>query len=61
MNKVEYIMPTMLTIRQTAERTGLSRYYLRQACERNEITHIKSGRMVLINYERLIDHLNGRD
>ena len=61
MNTHELTVPTMVSITEAARRTGLSRYYLRQACETGEIVHIRSGRYYLINLDRLIDHMNGKE
>lgn len=50
--------PTMLTIKQTAERTGLAVHYIRQLCLQGKIVYRKAGNKFLINYERFIDFLN---
>ena len=51
---------TMLPIRECSKRTGLSYDYLRRACLRNEIIHIRCGSKFLVNYDRLVDWLNGK-
>ena len=54
-----YIIPEMLTIRQVIERIpGLSYDYLRQACIRGEIVHIRAGKKYLINFDKLCEKLN---
>jgi len=50
--------PTMLTIRETAERSGLARHYIRQLCLQHKIIYRKSGNKFLVNYEKFIDYLN---
>ena len=55
---VEIKIPTMLSLREAAKRTGLSYDYLRKACNRNEIVHVRCGNKILINLEKLIEHLN---
>lgn len=57
--KMENKIPTMLTLKETAERTGLSYYCLRQLCLEDKIIHIKTGAKYLINFDKLIDYLNG--
>ncbi len=54
----EKVFPTMLTIKDTAARTGLSEHFLRRLCWSGQITTVKSGRKYLINLEKLIDFLN---
>lgn len=51
-------VPTMLTINETAERSGLARHYIRQLCLQNKIRHVKAGNKYLINLEMFIDFLN---
>lgn len=50
--------PTMLTIKETAERTGLAIYYIRQLCLQGKIIYCKTGTKYLINYEKLIEYFN---
>ncbi|MBR2761872.1 MAG: helix-turn-helix domain-containing protein [Solobacterium sp.] len=52
-------VPTMLTIRETAERTGLSYGIVRRLCLRREIVTVKSGRKTYVNFDRFVDYLNG--
>lgn len=51
-------IPTMLSIKQTAERTHLSETYLRKLVWENKICFVRSGRKYLINLEKLIEYLN---
>jgi len=50
--------PTLLTIKQTAERTGLAVHYIRQLCLENKIVYRKAGAKYLINFEKFIEYLN---
>ena len=50
--------PTMLTISQTAERSGLAKHYIRQLCIQNKICFVRSGQKYLINFEKFADYLN---
>ena len=52
-------IPQMLTIRELAERTGLSESHIRKLCKTNKIKYIRAGVKYLINYDRFIDYLNG--
>ena len=54
----ELKIPTMLTLREAARRTGLSYDYLRKACNRNELIHIRCGNRIFLNLEKLIEHMN---
>lgn len=51
-------IPTMLTIKELAELTGLSYNFIRLLCKQNKIIYIMTGKKYLINYERFIDYLN---
>ena len=52
-------IPTMVTIKEAAEKTGLSYYFIRKLCLEKIVVHIMAGRKVLINQEKLINFLNG--
>lgn len=52
-------IPTMVTIKEAAEKTGLSYYFIRKLCLEKKVVHIMAGRKVLINQEKLINFLNG--
>lgn len=56
-----YEIPEMLTIRETAARTGLSYDYLRKLCLQKRIVFIRSGVKYLINYSKLVEFLNRGD
>lgn len=55
---VEYSIPTMLTISEAAELTGLSKHYLRQLVLQGKIVYISAGRKYLINMNSLAAFLN---
>ena len=52
-------MPTMWTLNQAKEATGLSYEFLRKLCLQKKIVCIKTGNKYLINAEKLRDYLNG--
>jgi len=52
-------MPTMKTIKQASEETGLSYNCLRQWCLSGTICSVRAGSKILINMEKLKDFLNG--
>lgn len=54
-------MPTMWTINQAKEATGLSYEFLRKLCLQKKVVHIKTGNKYLINAEKLRDYLNGEE
>lgn len=53
-----YEIPEMLTIRETAARTGLSYDFIRKLCLQRRIVFIRTGTKYLVNYDRFIDFLN---
>lgn len=53
-------IPTMLTIHETAQKTGLAEHYIRQLVLKNEICYIKAGRKYLVNLEKLIEYLDNK-
>ena len=52
-------VPTMLTIKETSEKSGLPYSSIRKMCLNDEITYIKIGRKFLVNWERFLQFLNG--
>ena len=54
----DIIVPTMLSIAEAAERSGLPQHYVRQLCLTNQIVFVRAGRKYLVNFEKLIDFLN---
>ncbi len=54
-------MPQMATINETAKITGLARHFIRQLALQNKIKHIRAGKKILINIEKLIEYLNNGD
>lgn len=59
MSKTSYTIPTMMTIKEASEATGLSYGHLRSLCLNKEIVFIRAGSKYLINLEKLIQYLNG--
>lgn len=55
---MELIIPRMMTIEAAADATGLAKYRLRSLALNDKIVHIKAGKKILINVDRLIDFLN---
>lgn len=53
-------MPTMITLKEAAEMTGLPYYRLWKLCKENKIIHIRAGKRFYINQEKLAEYLNGR-
>lgn len=51
--------PEMLTIRETAERAGLSYGIVRRWCLKGMIPIVKSGNKTYVNYDRFVDFLGG--
>ena len=55
---MECSVPTMLTISETAEQSGLAKHYVRQLCLQNKIRHVRAGNKYLINFEMFVEFLN---
>ena len=51
-------MPEMITIKEAAQRTGLSYDFLRKSCLKGQIVHIRAGSKFLINFGKLVEWLN---
>ena len=51
-------VPTMLSIKETAERTNLSETYIRKLVWDKKIVFVKTGKKYLVNLEYLVDYLN---
>lgn len=54
-------MPTMFTLSQASEATGLSYDFLRKLCLQNKIVFVRAGTKYLINMERLREYLDKGD
>lgn len=54
-------IPTMLTINEVAEKTGLAKFYIRRLALQNKVKNVRAGKKILINFEKLIEFLNGND
>ena len=50
-------IPEMLPLKEAAARTGLSYDWLRKACLRGELVHIRCGTKILINFGALCRYL----
>lgn len=52
-------MPTMLTIKKAAEKTGLPYEYIRKLCVQGKIVFVRSGNKYFINMDKFAQFLNG--
>jgi len=52
--------PNMVKIAQAAEMSGLSQYCIRTMCKKNEIQYVKSGNTYYVNYDWLLEYLQGK-
>ena len=48
-----YQIPTMLTINEVAEKTGLAKFHIRKLALQGKIKSIRAGKKILINFEKL--------
>lgn len=51
-------IPTMLTIKEAAQRTGVAAHFVRNLVLNNKIVHVRCGRKYLVNLEKFVDYLN---
>ena len=51
-------VPTMVTLKEAAARTGMSYDFVRKLCLRGHIVHIRAGSKILVNLEKLTEFLN---
>jgi len=58
MDNVISMIPTMLTIRETSNRTGVSYDAIRKLCLQDKIVYIRAGKKYLINFEKFCEFLN---
>lgn len=51
-------IPTMVTIKEASQQSGLSYDFVRRLCLQGKIAYIRVGTKYLINLERFIEFLN---
>ena len=51
--------PRMMTIKEAARETHLAENYIRYLCRNEQIVFVKAGNKYLVNYEKLLEYLNG--
>lgn len=51
-------VPTMITIREAANRTGVSYDFVWKLCRSNQIVYVKAGKKFLVNFEKFVEFLN---
>lgn len=55
----DYRVPTMITVDEVSERTGLTKRFIRECVKEDKVVYIMVGRKILVNFEKFIDFLNG--
>ena len=58
LNILSFKIPTMLTIKEAADKTGVAAHFIRHLAIKNEIVHVRCGKKYLINLEKFIEYLN---
>ena len=61
MNENMVKVPVMLSIRETAKRTGISQYVLRRWIAEKRIVCVTCGKKYLVNYDSVLGLLNGAE
>lgn len=54
----ELNIPQMATINEAAKITKLAKYFIRQLALQGKIKHVRAGKKILINVDKLIEFLN---
>lgn len=54
-------IPTMMTVQETSNATGISYDRIRKMCLQGEIVHIRMGTKILVNMEKFVEYLNRGD
>ena len=54
-------LPRMATVNEASEITGLAKHYVRQLALQGKIRHVRAGKKILINIDKLIEFLNNGD
>lgn len=57
MSKTYNTTPIFLTVRDTAKRTGLPEYFIRQRLKNNQVPYLQDGNRKLINVELFLENL----
>ena len=52
------VYPEMITLREAAERTGLSYDRLRKMCLHGDIVFLRAGNRFLVNFGKLAEYLD---
>lgn len=52
------VMPTMLTVRETAARFGIAQHYARQLALSGRVRAVRAGKKILINAQSVADYFN---
>lgn len=59
-NAIPENVPKMVTINELAKLVDISTYAIRRLVKTNQITYFRSGTKILINLNKFIDFLNGK-
>ena len=51
-------IPCMMTVNKTAELFGLSKHYIRSLALSNKVVHVRAGKKILINCDKLGEYLS---
>jgi excisionase family DNA binding protein len=52
------VIPTMLTVKETAARFGIAQHYARQLALSGRVKAVRAGRKILINQSSVTDYFN---
>lgn len=51
-------IPLMMTINELSRKSGLPTHFIRRMCNEDKIVFVRSGKKILINYNKFCEYLN---
>ena len=52
--RTDHMVPTMVSIREASQRTGLTYILIKDICDSGRIVYIRSGKKYLVNFDSLL-------
>ena len=52
--RTDHMVPTMVSIREASQRTGLTYILIKDLCDSGRIVYIRSGKKYLVNFDSLL-------
>lgn len=55
--RIRTIRDAIQLLKKEDENTAITYHFIRKLCDKNEITQIRAGKKILINYDELLSYL----